>query len=56
MWNLVKLMVLKCFVILYAQILFGFENRDIQDLMLFSIVYWVGFRQRDYGDSNDKGI
>ena len=29
-----KLMILKCFTILYVQILSGFENWDIQDLTL----------------------
>ena len=29
-----KLMILRCFMILYVQILFGFENWDIQDLAL----------------------
>ena len=29
-----KLMILRCFIILYAQALFGFENWDIQDLTL----------------------
>ena len=29
-----KLMILKCFIILYIQILSGFENWDIQDLSL----------------------
>ena len=29
-----KLLVLKCLIILYAQILSGFENLDIQDLFL----------------------
>ena len=29
-----KLMILRCFIILYVQILSGFENWDIQDLML----------------------
>ena len=29
-----KLMILRCFIILYVQILSGFENRDIQDLIL----------------------
>ena len=29
-----KLMVLMCLIILYAQILSGFENMDIQDLFL----------------------
>ena len=29
-----KLMILRCFIILYVQILSGFENWDIQDLTL----------------------
>ena len=29
-----KLMILRCFIILYVQILPGFENWDIQDLIL----------------------
>ena len=29
-----KLIILRCFVILYVQILSGFENWDIQDLIL----------------------
>ena len=29
-----KLMISRCFIILYIQILSGFENRDIQDLIL----------------------
>ena len=29
-----KLMILRCFIILYVQILPGFENWDIQDLTL----------------------
>ena len=29
-----KLMILRCFIIFYAQTLFGFENWDIQDLTL----------------------
>ena len=29
-----KLMILKCFILFYAQILSGFENWDIQDLTL----------------------
>ena len=29
-----KLMILRCFIILYVQILSGFENWDVQDLTL----------------------
>ena len=29
-----KFMILRCFIILYVQILSGFENWDIQDLIL----------------------
>ena len=46
-----KLMVLMCLIILYAQILSGFENMDIQDLflnifILFQLQSWIVFRAR----------
>ena len=33
-----KLTILRCFIILYVQILSGFENWDIQDLILRSMI------------------
>ena len=67
-----KLMVLKCFIILYAQVLSCFENRDIQDLTwsnFFSTValnnveseeevFALEFsgKESHYGDSDDEDI
>ena len=34
-----KFMILRCFKILYVQILSGFKNWDIQDLRFFKILY-----------------
>ena len=33
-----KLIILRCFIILYIQILSGYENWDIQDLILRSMI------------------